>query len=85
LIDTIAMIGSPASRGAVSSLTVAECSGLAAAPGLEAASAAAATSVTRAGIRLRRIATLDRAVANCLAIAMPDWMQFASNECQISG
>ena len=49
LIDTIAMIGSPASRGAVASVSGAGRAWLAAASAVSAASAAIAASVTMAG------------------------------------
>src|SRR5262249_53481535 len=67
-IDTIAMIGSPASRGAVSSLGGVGRGSLAAA---SAASAAIAASVTMAAGRQRRLATLDRAVVNRFTMLCP--------------
>jgi hypothetical protein len=69
LIDTIAMIGSPASRGAIASVGGRAC--LAAAPAVSAVSAAIAASVAMAGGRLRRIATLDCAAVNRLTMPCP--------------
>src|ERR1019366_8756116 len=68
LFDTIAMIGSPASRGAVASLGGAGRGCLAAASAVSAVSAAIAASVTMAAGPQRRIATVDCAVANRLTI-----------------
>ena len=62
LIDTIAMIGSPASRGAAASVGGAGRACLAAAPAVSAVSAAIAASVTMAGGLQRRIAMVDCAV-----------------------
>ena len=59
LIDTIAMIGSPASRRAVASLVGAGRACLAAASALSAVSAAIAASVTMATNPQRRFATVD--------------------------
>jgi hypothetical protein len=70
LIDTIAMIGSPASRGAVASVAGAGRASLAAAPAVSAVSAAIAASVTTAGIPERRLATVDCAVMNRFINAM---------------
>jgi 5,10-methenyltetrahydromethanopterin hydrogenase len=64
LIDTIAMIGSPASRGAVASVGGAGRACLGAASAVSAVNAAIAASVIMAGARLPRIATVDRAVVN---------------------
>ena len=71
LIDTIAMIGSPASRGAVASVGGAGRGCLAAAPTVSAVNAAIAASVVRAGGPQRRIATLDRAVVNRFTMPCP--------------
>jgi hypothetical protein len=87
LIDTIAMIGSPASRGAVASVGGAGRSCLAAASAVSAASAAIAASVTMAGRPQRRIATVDRAVANRFAMPCPRSKCLsarASIKCQIA-
>jgi hypothetical protein len=62
LIDTIAMIGSPASRCAIASVVGAGRASLAAASVVSAASAAIAVSVTIAGTLHRRVATVDCAV-----------------------
>ena len=64
LIDTIAIIGSPASRGAVASVGGAGRACLAAASMVSAVSAAIAASVTMAGGPQRRIVTVDCAVVN---------------------
>src|SRR5436309_2762877 len=69
LIDTIAMIGSPAARGAVASLGGAGRACLAAASAFSDVSAAIA-SITIAGARQRRIATVDCAI-NPLTILFP--------------
>jgi hypothetical protein len=67
MIDTIAMIGSPASRGAVASVVGAGRDCLAAASAVGAASAAIAASVTMTGSRQRRVATVDCAVMSSLS------------------
>jgi hypothetical protein len=64
LIDTIAMIGSPALRGAVASVGGAGRGSLAAASGLNAVSAAIAASVTMAGDFQHRIVAADCDVIN---------------------
>jgi hypothetical protein len=69
-IDTIAMIGSPASRGAVASVVGAGRACLAAASAVSAASAAIAASVTMAGTPQRGVATVDCAVMNRFTNAM---------------
>jgi hypothetical protein len=71
LIDTIAMIGSPASRGAVASVGGAERACLAAAPAVSAASAAIAASTTITEGPHRRIATVDCAVVNRFTMLSP--------------
>src|SRR6478736_4285451 len=71
LIDTIAMIGSPASRGAVASVGGAGRASLAAASTVSAASAAIAASVTMAGPPQRRISTVDCAVINRFTMPCP--------------
>src|SRR5471032_2515124 len=63
------MIGSPASRGAVSSVGGAERACFAAAPAVNAVSAAIAANVTMAGGPQRRIATVD--CADVDRFAMP--------------
>jgi hypothetical protein len=71
LIDTIAMIGSPASRGAVASVAGAGRACLAAASAVSAASSAIAASVTMAGPLQRRIATVECAVMNRFTMPCP--------------
>jgi hypothetical protein len=71
LIDTIAMIGSPAARGAVASVGGAGRGGLAAVPAVSAISAAIAASVKIAGGPQRRIAAVDCAVMNRFAMPCP--------------
>ena len=71
LIDTIAMIGSPASRGAVASVGRAGRACLAAASAVSAVSAAIAASITMAGRPQRRIATVDCAVVNRFTMPFP--------------
>src|SRR4051794_38909049 len=68
LMDTIAMIGSPAVRGAVATSCGAERACVAPASAVKAVSAAAAASATTAGGRQRRVATVDRALAKRLSI-----------------
>src|SRR3954464_4482124 len=76
LIDTIAMIGSPAWRGAVASVGCAGRACLAAASGLHAVSVAViAASVTMALGPQRRIATVDCAVVNRFAMPYPVGMR----------
>jgi outer membrane lipoprotein SlyB len=70
LIDTIAIIGSPASRGAVASVVGAGRAGLAAASAVSAVTAAIAASAAMA--RLRRIASVDWAVANRFTMLCPE-------------
>ena len=62
MIETIAMIGSPASRGAVASVVGAGRDCLAATSAVGAASAAIAASVTMTVNPRRRVATVDCAV-----------------------
>ena len=69
-IDTIAMIGSRASRGAVASVVGAGRACLAAVSAVSAASAAIAASGTTAGAPQRRVAMVDCAVMNRFANAM---------------
>src|SRR5476651_301280 len=85
LIDTIAMIGSPASRGAVASLGGAGRGSLAAALGLNAVSAAIAARLTTAGSAQRPIAKVDCTVVNRFTMPCLVGMlsAFASIECQI--
>src|SRR4051794_29150022 len=71
LIDTIAMIGSPASRGATASTGAFGRAGLAAASAQTGVSRASAASVTMAWELQRRIATVDRVVGNRIAMPMP--------------
>jgi hypothetical protein len=71
LIDTIAMIGSPASRGAVASTGAALRACLAEAPAVSTVMAAIAASVTMAGGPHRRIATVDCAVVDRFAMPCP--------------
>jgi hypothetical protein len=71
LIDTIAMIGSPASRGAVASVGGAGRACLAAASAVSAVSAAIAASVTMAGGPQRRIAAVDCAIVNRFTMPCP--------------
>jgi hypothetical protein len=71
LIDTIAMIGSPASRGAVVSVGGAGRACLAAASAFSAVSAAIAASITMAGGPQGRIATVVCAVVNRFTIPFP--------------
>jgi len=68
MIDTIAMIGSPASRGAVASVVGAGRDCLAAASAVGGASAAIAASVTMTGIP--HVATVDCVVMNRFPHAM---------------
>jgi len=68
LIDTIAMIGSPASRGAVASVGGAGRACLAAAASV---SAAIAASATMADGTQRRIVTVDCAVVSRFAMPRP--------------
>jgi hypothetical protein len=70
LIDTIAMIGSPASRGAIASVGGAG-RWLAAASAVSAVSAAIAASVTMAEGPQRRIAPVDCAVVNRFTMPCP--------------
>src|SRR3954447_2536713 len=75
-METIAMIGSPAWRGAVASVSEAGRACLAGASAGSAVSAAIAVSVTMVGGPQRRIAALDCAVANrlvmpCAPVEMP--------------
>ena len=74
LIDTMAMIGSPASRGAVASVGARGTRLMAAASAggaaISAVSTAAAARVTMAGAPHRRIASVDRAVVNRFVIRM---------------
>jgi len=70
-IDTIAMTGSPASRGAVASVVGAGRACLAAASAVSAASAAIAASVTMAGTPQRRVATMDCAVMTRFTMPCP--------------
>jgi hypothetical protein len=69
-IDTIAMIGSPASRGAVVSVG-AERACLAAASAVSAVSAAIAASATKAGGPQRHIEQVDCAVVNRSTMPCP--------------
>jgi hypothetical protein len=69
LIDTIAMIGSPASRRR--RLGGGAGAPLAAASAVSAAVAAIAASVTMAGPPQRRISTVDRAVINRFTMPCP--------------
>ena len=69
LIDTIAMIGSPASRGAVASVGGAGRACFAAAPVLSAASAASVT--TAEAPQRRRIAPVDCAVVSRSTMPCP--------------
>jgi hypothetical protein len=71
MIDTIAMIGSPASRGAVASVVGAGRACLAAASAVGAASAAIAAIVTMTGPLQRRVATVDGAVMNRFTMPCP--------------
>jgi len=72
LIDTIAMIGSPALRGAATSLGGgAGRACLATASAVSAVSAANAASVNTAGGPRRRIAAVDCAVENRLDMLCP--------------
>jgi hypothetical protein len=71
LIDTIAMIGSPASRGAVASVGGAGRACLAAASAVSAVSAAIAANVTTAGGPQRRIAAVDCAIVNRFTMPCP--------------
>jgi hypothetical protein len=68
LIDTIAMIGSPAARGATASVAGAGRAGLATASAL---SAAMVASANIAGGAQRRIAEVDSAAANRFAMLIP--------------
>src|SRR3954454_22686545 len=72
LIDTIAMIGSPASRGAVASLRGAGRGSLAVASAVSADRAAIAASVMMAGGLQRRAATVVRAVLDRSAMSCPE-------------
>src|SRR5215213_4881655 len=71
LIDTMAMIGSPASRGAVASFGGAGRASLAAAWAVSAVRAAIAASVIMAGGPQRRAATVVRAVLDRFAMSCP--------------
>jgi hypothetical protein len=71
LIDTIAMIGSPAARGAVAAVTGAGRACLAAASVVSAASTAIAASIAMAGPSHRRIALVGCAVVNRFAMSSP--------------
>jgi hypothetical protein len=70
-MDTIAMIGSPASRGAVVSAGCVRRACLAAASAFGAVSAAIAASITMTVFPQRRIATADCAKVNRSAIPFP--------------
>jgi hypothetical protein len=70
LIDTIAMMGSPASRGAVAWVGAGRAS-LAVAPAVSAVSAAVAASVTTAEGPQRRIAAVDCAVVDRFTMPCP--------------
>src|SRR3974390_437590 len=67
-MDTIAMIGSPAARGAVASAACAWRACVARASAVNAVSAATVASVTMPAGRRYRVATVDCAVANRLTI-----------------
>jgi hypothetical protein len=67
------MIGSPASRGAVASTGDAGRACRAPAAVVKAESSAIAASVAMAGVPQRRIARVDRAIANRLAMPYPGW------------
>src|SRR5271156_2419344 len=75
LIDTIAMIGSPALRGAVASMVRSGRPSLPAASAggarVKAVSAAVAAKVTTAGGVNRRIDCMDGAIANALVTRTP--------------
>jgi hypothetical protein len=71
LIDTIAMIGSPAARGAVTSTLAAGRACFAEASTVGHANPAIATSTAMAGGPRRRIATVDRAVAHRFTMPYP--------------
>src|SRR5258706_14492158 len=70
-MDTIAMIGSPASRGAVASVGGGGRACPAAASAVSAARGAIAASVTMVGGPQRRIATVDCAVVNRFTMPTP--------------
>jgi hypothetical protein len=71
MIDTIAMIGSPASRGAASAVGGAGRACFAAAPPAGAVRATISASVIMAGAIRRRIAMVDCAVVNRLTMLSP--------------
>src|SRR3954464_14588471 len=84
LIDPIAMIGSPAARGAAPSLL---CSGRAwrgaasaGAAAISAVRAAVAASVTIAGGAHRRTASVDWAVVHRFVMPCPGWGVIASKQ-----
>src|SRR5882672_12490845 len=78
------MIGSPASRGAVASVGGAGRVCLAAASAASAVSAAIAASITMAGGRQRRIATVDCAVVNRFTMLSPIEMRLRASVDQVS-
>jgi len=82
LIDTIAMIGSPASRGASVGGAGRAC--LAAASAVSAVRAAIAASVTMAAGPQRRIATVDCAVVNRFTMLSPVEMPLRACVDQVS-
>src|SRR6202030_3361722 len=84
LIDTIAMIGSPASRGAVASVDGAGRACLATAAALSAVRAAIAASGTMAGGPQRRIATVDCAAVNLFTMLSPIEMPLRACVDQVS-
>jgi len=75
LMDTIAMIGSPASRGAVASWGCAGRACFGAASAVSAVSAAIAASVTMAAGLQRRSATMDCTVVNRFTLPCPVGMR----------
>src|SRR5712671_2751675 len=78
------MIGTPASRGAVSSVGGAGRACLAAASTVSAVRAAIAASVTMAGRPQRRIAGVDRAVVNRFTMLSPVEMPLRACVDQVS-
>jgi hypothetical protein len=84
LIDTIAMIGSPASRGAVASVGGAGRACLAAASAVSAVRAAIAASVTMTGDPQCRIAPVDCAVLNRFTMPCPVEMPVRACADQVS-
>jgi len=71
LIDTIAMIGSPGSRGALASAVAPGRACLVAASAVSGAKAAIAASVRMAGTLQRRVAMMDCVLMNRLTMSCP--------------